>query len=160
MTHEDVAQLTQDRIADANAHYRALQTLIEMDADDVTVLWTAQIALDHGVKAYISARIGTYSETDNLTELAGRMQELVNRDTEPDSDPMEFQSDIERLMEFSGNRVYGPLTGGENYTVLSNRLTADLRQIYRRIELLTGKNPWEIPTRFRKLQVEPRIRQD
>lgn len=149
-------RLTQDRIADANGFYGSMQALIDANADDLPVLGAAQKALDHGLKAYISARSSSYGETHNPEELADRMQELLRRD--PDYGPMEFQSDLQRLTAFSGGQSYGPLTGDEDYHELSNCVTADLAQIYRFIERLTGQNPWETPTRLRGLQVEPRVR--
>ena len=84
------------------------------------------------------------------------MQDLIRR--EPDSEPIEFYSDIERLTAFSGGQSYGPLTGGEDYRELSNCVTADLNRIYTFIERLTGEDPWEVPTRLRNLQVKPRVR--
>lgn len=155
--YREESQLTRDRIADANAHYRNFQGAIDREEDDVAVLGAAQKVLEHGLKAYISARTASYSTTHDLTELAERMQELLRRD--PESDPIEFYSDIERLTAFSGSQSYGPLTGGEDYNELSNCVTADLAQIYRHIENLTGQDPWEVPTRLRNIQVEPRIRQ-
>ena len=149
-------QMTQDRIGDANSHYASMQGLIDMNADDVTVLGAAQRALEHGLKAYISARTSSYGTTHDLEELAERMQELLRRD--PDSEPMEFQSNLERLTAFSGAQSYGPLTAEDDYNELANRVTTDLVQIYSFIERVTGQDPWETPTRLRGLQVEPRIR--
>ena len=154
--YKEESTLTQDRIADANGWYGSMQTLIDANADDLTVLGAAQQALEHGLKAYISARTSSYGETHDLPELAERMQELLRRD--PDSGTMEFQSNIQRLTAFSGGQSYGPLTGDEDYRELSNCITADLAQIYCFVERLTGKDPWETPTRLRGLQVEPRIR--
>ena len=149
-------RLTQDRIADANGWYGSMQTLIDANADDVMVLGAAQKALEHVLKAYISARTSSYGTIHDLTELAGRMQELLRRD--PESGPMEFHSNIQRLTAFTGGESYGPLTGNEDYLELSNCVTADLIQIYRFIERLTGEDPWETPTRLRGLRVEPRVR--
>ena len=71
---------------------------------------------------------------------------------------MEFQSDIHRLTAFAGSQSYGPLTGGEDYRELSNRVTTDLIRMYGLIEGLTTENPWDVPTRLRGLKVEPRHR--
>ena len=79
--------------------------------------------------------------------------ELVRRD--PESEPIRFQSDIQRLSAFAGYQSYGPHTGGEDYRELSNSVTADLVRIYALIEGLTQENPWEVPTRLRGLRVEP-----
>ena len=147
---------TRDRIADANGWYSSMQALIDANADDLTVLGAAQKAMEHGLKAYISARTSSYAEIHNLEELADRMAELVRRD--PGAEPMEFQSDIHRLSAFAGHQSYGPLTGGGDYRELSNSVTADLTRIYALIEDLTQENPWDVPTRLRGLRVEPRQR--
>ena len=154
--YQEEFRVTQDRVADANGFYISMQALIDINADDLQVLGAAQKALEHGMKAYISARTSSYGDTRELEELAGRMQELLRRD--PDSEPMEFLSNIQRLTAFSGGQSYGPLTGDEDYRELSNCVTADLIQMYRFVERLTGTDPWETPTRLRGLQVEPRIR--
>ena len=151
--YSEELQETRDRMADANGWYGAMQALIDINADDLTVLRAAQKALEHGLKAYISARTSSYAEIHNLEELAGRMAELVRRD--PESEPIRFQSDIQRLSAFAGYQSYGPLTGGEDYRELSNSVTADLTRIYALIEGLTQENPWEVPTRLRGLRVEP-----
>ena len=83
---------TRDRIADANGWYGSMQALIDTNADDLTVLGAAQKVLEHGLKAYISARTSSYAEIYDLGELAERTAELVRRD--PGAEPMEFQSDI------------------------------------------------------------------
>ena len=147
---------TRDRIADANGWYGSMQALIDTNADDLTVLCSAQKALEHGLKAYISARTSSYAEIHDLGELAERTAELVRRD--PGAEPMEFQSDIHRLTAFAGSQSYGPLTGGEDYRELSNRVTTDLIRMYGLIEGLTTENPWDVPTRLRGLKVEPRHR--
>ena len=154
--YSEESKLTRDRIADANGWYSSMQALIDTNADDVMALGAAQKTLEHGIKAYISARTSRYGTTHDLSELAGRMQELIRR--EPDSEPIELYSDIERLTAFSGSQSYGPLTGEENYNELANCVTADLAQIYRHIERLTGRDPWEVPTRLRNIRVEPRVR--
>ena len=147
---------TRDRMADANGWYGSMQTLIDANADDLTVLGAAQKALEHGLKAYISARTSSYAEIHNLEALADRTAELVRRD--PESEPTRFQSDIHRLSAFAGRQSYGPRTGGEDHRELSNSITADLNRIYILIEGLTGENPWDVPTRLRGLRVEPRHR--
>ena len=147
---------TRDRMADANGWYSSMQALIDTNADDLTVLGSAQAALEHGLKAYISARTSSYAEIHDLEELADRMAELVRRD--PGAEPMEFQSDIQRLSAFAGSQSYGPLTGSEDYRELSNSITADLVRIYGLIEGLTRENPWDVPTRLRGLRVEPKQR--
>ena len=147
---------TRDRIADANGWYGSMQALIDTNADDLTVLGSAQKALEHGLKAYISARTSSYAEIHDLEELADRTAELDRRD--PGTQPLEFQSDIQRLSAFAGYQSYGPLTGGEDYRELSNSVTADLTRIYALIQELTQENPWDVPTRLRGLRVEPRQR--
>lgn len=154
--YQDEYKLTNDRIADANASYNTMQHLIDVNDDQISVLRHAQIALEHGLKTYISARTSSYGTTHNLTELARRMSELLRRDA--DSEPISFRSDLERLSAFSGSQTYGPLTGGEDYRQLSNTATEDLINIYHSVEQLTGKDPWEIPTRLSGIRVEPRAR--
>ena len=151
--YSEELQEPRDRMADANGWYGAMQALRDINADDLTVLRAAQQTLEHGLKAYLSARTSSYAEIHDLEELADRMAELVRRD--PESEPIRFQSDIQRLSAFAGYQSYGPRTGGEDHRELSNSVTADLTRIYALIEDLTQENPWDVPTRLRGLRVEP-----
>lgn len=141
------------RIADANMHYNSMQALLDSGIADLSTANQTQQALEHAMKALISALGQQHPNTHDLTELAVRIHEIA-----PEED-FDYRSNLKEMGMYAGARVYGGVTLPEaGYTRMANDLTDEMNRIYAWIEELTGKNPWQVPTRLQNLTVTPRFR--
>ena len=151
--HCDEPMERQLRIADANAHYRAMQGMLNIGITDKITAYNAHQVLEHAMKALISAQGHEYRHTHELHLLLGEI-----RANEPHLD-LRPRSDLHQLNNFAGATRYGPLlTPIFDYNDLANRVTDDLSRIYDEIARLTGESPWAVPPEGSDEPIEPRHR--
>lgn len=141
------------RTTDANTYYRAMHTMMDSGITDKVVVYNAQQALEHAMKALISAQGHAYSHTHELDQLVADINS---------NDPninLRLVSNLQQLTNFAGGNRYGPLqTPVSNYTDMANRVTDDLNRIYDEITRLTGEDPWAVPPEGSSDQIPPRHR--
>ena len=151
--HCDEPMERQLRIADANAHYRAMQGMLDIGITDKITAYNAHQVLEHAMKALISAQGHEYRHTHELHLLLG---DIRANDPQLDLRP---RSDLHQLNNFAGATRYGPLlTPISDYTDLANRVTDDLSRIYDETARLTGESPWAVPPEGSDDPIEPRYR--
>jgi len=151
--HCDEPMERQLRIADANTHYRAMHTMMDAGLTDKVVVYNAHQALEHAMKALISAQGHEYLHVHELDRLLAQI-----RANEPNLD-WQPVSDLHQLNNFAGATRYGPLlTPVSDYTDMANRVTDDLNRIYDEIARLTGENPWTVPPEGSDSPIQPRYR--
>ena len=151
--HSDEPMERQLRIADANTHYRAMHGMMDIGLTDKVTALNAHQALEHAMKALISAQGHEYLHVHELDRLLAQM-----RANDPN---LQWQpvSDLEQLNNFAGGNRYGPLlTPISDYTEMANRVTDDLNLIYDEITRLTGENPWAVPPEGSNAPIHPRHR--
>ena len=134
------------RVADANMHYRNLNLMLDAGVEDRGAVFQAHQALEHGMKALISALGNEYTHRHSLTALANTIR----------------QNDPERDWQWNGyagaaryGQAINPVT---DFRQMANDVTNDLEQIHRRIAELTGEDPWTIQPEAGADPVRPRHR--
>ena len=141
------------RITDANAHYQSMHDLLDLGRENKNAVYHAQQALEHAMKALISAQGHEYSHTHRLYLLAADIN---------GNDPnlnLRCNSNLGQLSNFAGGYRYGPLlTPVSDYTEMANRVTDDLNRIYDEITRLTGEIPWALPPEGSSDPIQPRHR--
>ena len=142
------------RITHANLHYRAMNHMLDGGMDDSIAVFQAHQVLEHGMKALISARGRRYPHTYDLNELASEIRriDIARR--------WRFASDLLQLSGYAGADRYreavNPVT---DFTRMANAVTDDIERIYRRIQEITGEDPWSVPPNDRSEPISPRRRQ-
>ncbi len=141
------------RIADANMHYRSMHGLLDLGFEDRNTAYNAHQALEHGMKALISAQGFQYPHSHNLTLLANTIRQHDPERHRP------FQSNLEQLNNYAGGPRYGPLPNPvRDFRQMANDVTDDLEQIHQQIAQLTGEDPWSVPPEGTTGTVRPRRR--
>lgn len=151
--HCDEPMERQLRIADANTYYRAMHAMMDAGLTDRVTAYNAHQALEHAMKALISAQGHGYPHTHAL--------DLLLADIHANNPTLNLQprSNLRQLNNFAGGTRYGPLlTPISDYTDMANRVTDDLDRIYGEIARLTGENPWTVPPEGSDDPIEPRHR--
>ena len=143
------------RISDANAHYDNMNVLLDMARRNRTTVFQAHQVLEHGMKALISARGRRYPHTHDLNTLADAISQsdIARR--------WRFASDLTQLSGYAGGDRYteetNPVT---DFTRMANAVTDDIELIYRRIQEITGEDPWSVPPDDNSEPISPRPRRD
>ena len=151
--HSDEPMERQLRIADANTHSRAMHGMMDIGLTDKVTALNAHQALEHAMKALISAQ---GYEAPHLHALDRLLAQIRANDPNFNRQPA---SDLEQLNNFAGGNRYGPLqTPVSDYTDMANRVTDDLNLIYDEITRLTGENPWAVPPEGSNDPIQPRHR--
>ena len=151
--HSDEPMERQLRIADANTHYRAMHGMMDIGLTDKVTALNAHQALEHAMKALISAQ---GYEAPHLHALDRLLAQIRANDPNFNWQPA---SDLEQLNNFAGGNRYGPLqTPVSDYTDMANRVTDDLNSIYDEITRLTGEDPWAVPPEGSSDPIQPRHR--
>ena len=141
------------RISHANMYYGAMHVMLDSGMRNRLTVSNAQQALEHAMKALISAQGHEYLHVHELDRLLAQM-----RANDPN---LRWQpvSDLEQLNNFAGGNRYGPLlTPITDYTEMANRVTDDLNRIYDEITRLTGEDPWAVPPEGSNAPIHPRHR--
>ena len=141
------------RVADANMHYRNLNLMLDAGVEDRGAVFQAHQALEHCMKALISALGNQYPHQHSLIALADSI-----RQNDPERD-WQFHSDLWQLNGYAGAARYGQaLNPVTDFRQMANDVTNDLEQTHRRIAELTGEDPWTIPPEAGADPVRPRHR--
>ena len=141
------------RITHANLHYRAMHHMLDGGMDDIIAVSHAHQVLEHGMKALISARGRRYPHSHVLDELASEIRrvDIARR--------WRFASDLVQLTGYSGRDRYAQETNPvTDFTRMANAVTVDIELIYRRIQEITGEDPWSVPPNDRSEPISPRRR--
>ena len=113
----------------------------------------AHQALEHGMKALISALGNRYLHTHELTKLADAIRE---NDKERD---WRFDSDLVQLSGYAGgNRYFAAMNPVADFIGMANAVTDDLTRIHRRLAELTGEDPWSVSPDDDSEPISPRRR--
>ncbi len=151
--HCDEPMERQLRIADANTYYRAMHVMLDAGVTDRVTAYNGHQALEHAMKALISAQGYEYLHVHELDRL---LAQIRANDANLRWQPV---SDLGQLNNFAGGTRYGPLlTPISDYTDMANRVTDDLNRIYGEIARLTGEDPWTVPPEGSDDPIEPRHR--
>ena len=146
-THENGERTR--RIADANMHYNSMQVLLDAGMEYNDTVYHAHEALEHALKALISALGQRHPHVHDLTHLV----------THVDTPDLELRSNFSQLDTYAGGDRYGPaLNPVTDFTRMANDVTHDLEMIHQHVERLTGEDPWEIPPEGTSETVNPRWR--
>lgn len=152
-SHSDEPMERQLRIADANTHYRAMHAMMDTGLTDKVTALNAHQALEHAMKALISAQ---GYEAPHLHALDRLLTHIHANNPTLNLQP---RSNLLQLNNFAGGSRYGPLlTPISDYTDMANRVTDDLSRIYDEIFRLTGENPWAMPPEGSNDPIQPRYR--
>ena len=141
------------RITHANIYYRLLNHTLDGGIADNATVFIAHQVLEHGMKALISARGRRYPHTHDLDELASEIRriDIARR--------WRFSSDLLQLSGYAGGDRYreavNPVT---DFTRMANAVTDDIELIYRRIQEITGEDPWSVPPDDNSEPISPRRR--
>lgn len=151
--HCDEPMERQLRIAHANMYYDAMHVMLNSGTRNRVTVSNAQQALEHAMKALISAQGHEYLHVHELDRL---LAQLRANDPNLRWHPV---SDLEQLNNFAGGNRYGPLlTPISDYTDMANRVTDDLNLIYDEITRLTGEDPRAVPPEGSGDPIHPRHR--
>ena len=146
-THENGERTR--RIADTNMHYNSLQVLLDAGMEYNDTVYHAHQALEHGLKALISAMGQRYPHIHDLTHLITHAETLDLR----------LVSNLSQLGAYAGGDRYGPaLNPVTDFTRMANDVTEDLEMIHQHIARLTGEYPWAVPPEGTAETVRPRRR--
>jgi len=151
--HSDEPMERQLRIADANMHYQGMHDLLDLGRENKNAVYLAHQALEHAMKALISAQ---GYEAPHLHALDRLLEHIHTNNPTLNLRP---NSDLEQLNNFAGGTRYGPLlTPMSDYTEMANRVTDDLNLMYEEITRLTGEDPWAVPPEGSSDPIRPRHR--
>ncbi len=127
------------RIADANMHYDDMHNMLDIGRETRLTIYCAHQALEHGMKALISALRHDYEHTHDLGALANQVSRI---------DPIQtwrFSSNLEQLNLYAGRTRYDtPRNPVTDFGEMANAVTDDLTDMYNRIRELTGEYPWAV----------------
>lgn len=132
---------TGSRCYHARAHLRTLRRAVEDDEVLIMVGQQAHQAMEHAMKALISAGGRRYSHHHELLDLDSRMRQADTEFTHPLESPLEALNDYSGRLKY--NEPYAPLG---DYNELYRHVENDVTQIFRRVAELTGKDPWKEQT--------------
>ena len=141
------------RIVHANRHYRMMNAALDTGIMDGVTVNQAHQALEHGMKALVSALGRRYPHTHNLNNLADAIIENDKDRT------WRFDSDLTQLSAYAGgNRYFEAMNPVADFTGMADAVTDDLSRIYRRVAELTGEDPWSVPPDENSAPISPRRR--
>ena len=154
--HEDEqlhSRERQQRVGDANLHYRNMHGLLDAGMEDKDAAFLAHQALENAMKALITALGETYNTHHSTRAFAGDIRRL-----DPGQE-WRFASNLGQMDNFAGDTRYGPvLTPIRDYRQMANNATKDLDGIYERIKTLTGEECWDVVPEGNSTRVQPRSR--
>ncbi len=142
------------RITDANMCYEDMHDMLDLGKETKNTAYNAQQALEHAMKALISAQGEQYRHVHDLVQLA----EDISKNDRSGQD-WTFNSDLENLSLYAGNTRYDPLPNPiTNFNEMADAVTEDLTRLYQQISQLTGEDPWSVPVEGSNTAARPRYR--
>ena len=130
--------ITSQRCRHAKAHLRSMRTLIEAQGIDIIVGQHAQQALEHAMKALISASGRRYRRLHDLLAIERDMRQADHGFTQA------LESPLQQLNEYGGSeRYYEPEEPLGDHNELYRHVENDVTRIFRRVAELTGRDPWQ-----------------
>ena len=142
------------RIADANMCYEDMHDMLDLGKETKNTAYNAQQALEHAMKALISAQGQQYRHIHDLARLA----EDIKKNDRSGQD-WAFASDLGNLSLYAGNTRHDPLPYPINdFHEMADIVTEDLEHIYQQIYQLTGEDPWSVPIEGSTTVARPRYR--
>ena len=93
------------RIANAERELRALKILIENNADQETIGFHAQQALENALKGWISALDGTYRNTHDIGNLAAIVREFPDESDTPAGEQLDWLTKYAVEYRYEGARI-------------------------------------------------------
>ena len=127
------------RIDDANMHYGGMHNMLDIGNETRLTIYCAHQALEHGMKALVSAFGRDYEHTHDLVALANQINRI---------DPVQtwqFSSNLKQLNLYAGAPRYDtPRDPVSDFRAMANAATDDLTDLYHRIRELTGEDPWAV----------------
>ena len=129
---------TGNRCYHARAHLRTLRRAVEDEEVLIMVGQQAHQAMEHAMKALISAGGRRYPHHHELLDLESRMRRADSEFTHTLESPLEALNDYSGRLKY--NEPYAPLG---DYNELYRHVENDVTHIFRRVAELTGKDPWQ-----------------
>ncbi len=130
--------VTNQRCRHARAHLRSMRRSIEDQEIDIIVGQQAQQALEHAMKALISASGRRYRRLHDLLAIERDMRQAGHGFTQ------RLESPLKQLNEYGGSeRYYEPDESLGDHNELYRQVESDVQRIFRRITELTGRDPWQ-----------------
>ena len=130
--------VTGQRCYHARAHLRMLRLLIENREIMLMIGQQAHQAMEHAIKALISAAGRRYPRHHELLDLETAMRR---------ADPgftAQLESPLKELNDYGGGLRYdGPYAPLGDPNELYRQVESDVGRIFRRIAALTGQDPWQ-----------------
>ena len=131
---------TEQRCRHTRLHLRTLRLVIDGNTGLIMVGQQAHQAVEHAIKALISANGIRYPHHHNLVDLEIRMRQVDRSFTIP------LQSPLKALNDYSGRLKYNePYADLGDWETLYGIILNDVRQIFARVAHLTGQDPWAEP---------------
>ena len=127
--------------------------LLDLGFESTNTAFLAQQAIEHAMKALISALGEEYHPHHPTRHLALHIRRL-----DP-SHKWRFASNLGQLDNFAGGGRYDTaLTPIQDFREMANNVTDDLDLIYQRIQAITGEDPWSKPAEGTTDVIQPRWR--
>ena len=128
---------TANRCFHARSHLQLLRGAIDIGAASIMVGQQAHQALEHAMKALISAGGRRYPHHHDLLGLESAMRRAAPDFTHP------LESPLKSLNDYGGGLKYdGPYAPLGDHGELYRRVESDITHIFQRIAELTGRDPW------------------
>ena len=130
--------VTSQRCRHSRAHLRSMRRSIEDREIDIIVGQQAQQALEHAMKALISACGHRYRRLHDLlaVEIDMRQADYGFR--------QKLESPLRQLNEYGGSeRYYEPEDPLGDHSQLYRQVEGDIQRIFQRVTELTGRDPWQ-----------------
>ena len=129
--------ITEQHCYHTRAHLRLLLLTIEDRGAGIMVGQQAHQALEHAMKALISAKGRRYPHYRNLEDLERDMRRVALEFNDP------VESPLKALNDYSGRLKYdGPYAALGDRSELLRRVRSDVELIFQHVAALTGRDPW------------------
>ena len=129
---------TANRCYHARSHLHLLGGAIELGAASIMIGQQAHQAMEHAMKALISAGGRRYPHHHELLDLESRMRRADPKFTHPLESPLKALNDYSGRLKY--DEPYAPLG---DHNELYRRVESDVTQIFRRVAEITGRDPWQ-----------------
>ena len=133
---------TANRCYHARSHLHLLRGAIELGAASIMIGQQAHQAIEHSMKALISAGGRRYPHHHELVDLERAMRRATPEFTHPLESPLEALNDYGGGLKYDA--PYAPL--GNRHDLL-RQIESDVAHIFQRIAEITGTDPWQAPGR-------------